>query len=198
MPIVTIRDLYVVELTELLDAEQQVLCELPLLSSAATADGLRHVFDEHYRQTLEHVTRLEWLFREIDERPRGTGSRGLRAIIEEARLRTALLDRGPARDAALLAVGQRIAHHEIGAYRSALIYAARLVDRRGAARLEETVKEEDGMSRRLEALAAAGVGAGAPPAAAVEGPVPSTAVAAPFVEVQPAQGFDSTPGIVSH
>ncbi len=196
MPIVTIRDLYVVELTELLDAEQQVLCELPLLASAATADELRHVFDEHYRQTHEQVTRLEGIFREMDERPRGAGSRGLRAIIEDARLRTALLDRGPARDAALLAVGQRIAHHEIGAYRSALTYAGRLVDRRGAARLEDALKEEDGMSRRLEALAAAG--AVAPPAAAVDGHVPSTALAAPFVEIQPVPGFDSRPGTVSH
>ena len=196
MPSVTIRDLYVVELTELYDAERQILCELPLLAAAATADDLRHAFDEHYRRTQRHVERLEEIFRDLDERPRGTGSRGLRAIIEDARLRNSQLDRGAALDAALLALAQRLEHHEIGAYRSARMYAER-IDDRSVALLDETLAEEEGMCRRLEALAAADAigGVSRRPVVAVEKRGPSSAGDAPF---GPRASFDSARGLVSH
>ena len=152
---VTIRELYVAELTDLYDAEQQVLRELPLLAAGSTSPELRDIFDEHYRQTQRHVDRLEGLFRYLDERPRGSGCRALRAIIEDARIRNNRLDRGTALDAALIAVAQRIEHYEIGGYRSARTYAESLLDVSGAEVLQETLAEEDGMDGRLIAFTTA-------------------------------------------
>jgi ferritin-like metal-binding protein YciE len=152
----TLRELYVAELNDLYAAEHQVLRELPLLSAGATSDELRAAFDAHYLQTLRHVDRLEALFDHLDERPRVVPCRGLRAIIEDARLRNGYLSPGAALDAALMAAGQRIEHYEIAAYRCARTYAMALADGRGAEMLLETLSEEDGMDQRLVALAMAG------------------------------------------
>jgi ferritin-like metal-binding protein YciE len=152
----TLRELYLGELHDLYDAEQQVLRELPLLSAKATADELREAFDGHYRQTLEQLRRLDNLFWHLDERARPSSCRPLRAIIEDGRLRTMRLTPGAALDAALIAFGQRLEHFEIAAYRCAHAYAVWLADASGAEMLQETLAEEGGMDQRLMELAVAG------------------------------------------
>src|SRR5687768_18231726 len=89
MTAVALRDLYVAELNDLYDAEQQILRELPLLSAGATSAALRDALDAHYVQTQQHVSRLETLFRHLDEWPRPEPARALRALIEDSRLHNA-------------------------------------------------------------------------------------------------------------
>jgi ferritin-like metal-binding protein YciE len=164
MALTTVRDLFVAELSDLYDAEHQVLFELPLLSAGATSDQLRAIFDQHYRDTHQHVARLETLFRRLDERPRLGPCRALRGIIEDARTRHGALERGPALDAALISAAQRIEHYEIAAYRCARTYALSLADALGAELLQQTLDEEGGMDQRLCDLAQVGGLAAATPA----------------------------------
>jgi ferritin-like metal-binding protein YciE len=156
MTAVALRDLYLAELNDLYDAEQQMLRELPLLAAGATSAELREAFDAHYRQTQQHVERLERLFAHLDERPRAVSCRALRGIIEDARFRNEHLERGEMLDASLIAAAQRIEHYEIAAYRSAHAFALSLSDVDGAGLLQETLDEEGGMQQRLAKLAAVG------------------------------------------
>jgi ferritin-like metal-binding protein YciE len=156
MTAVALRDLYLAELNDLYDAEQQMLRELPLLAAGATSAELREAFDAHYRQTQQHVARLERLFAHLEERPRTVSCRALRGIIEDARLRNGHLERGDMLDASLIAAAQRIEHYEIAAYRSAHAFALSLSDTDGAGLLQETLDEEGGMQQRLAKLAAVG------------------------------------------
>jgi ferritin-like metal-binding protein YciE len=156
MTAVALRDLYLAELNDLYDAEQQMLRELPLLAAGATSAELREAFEGHYRQTQQHVARLERLFAHLDERPRAVSCRALRGIIEDARLRNGHLERGDMLDASLIAAAQRIEHYEIAAYRSAHAFALSLSDTDGAELLRETLDEEGGMQQRLTHLAAVG------------------------------------------
>jgi ferritin-like metal-binding protein YciE len=156
MTAVALRDLYLAELNDLYDAEQQMLRELPLLAAGATSAELREAFDAHYRQTQQHVDRLERLFAHLEERPRAVSCRALRGIIEDARLRNGHLERGEMLDASLIAAAQRIEHYEIAAYRSAHAFALSLSDADGAGLLQETLDEEGGMQQRLAKLAAVG------------------------------------------
>jgi len=157
MTAVALRDLYLAELNDLYDAEQQVLRELPLLAAGATSAALRDAFDAHYRQTQQHVARLERLFAHLDERPRSVSCRALRSIIEDARLRHGRLERGDVLDASLISAAQRIEHYEIAAYRCAHSYALSLSDTDAADLLQKTLDEEGGMDQRLAQLGAAGV-----------------------------------------
>ena len=155
MATITLRDLYLAELTDLYDAEQLLLFELPLLAASATAAELREAFDIHYLQTQQHLERLAGIFRALDERPRGATCRALRTIVDDARMRNGRVDR-TALDGALIAVAQRIEHYEIAGYRSARTHAVSLEDLAGADVLLETLNEEGGMDRRLAELAMAG------------------------------------------
>ncbi len=153
MPLVTLRHLYFAELSDLYDAEQQVIRELPLMSAAATSAELRDAFDTHYRRTQRHVDRIEGLFNRMDERARVTPSRALRGIIEHARARNSGVERGDVLDAALIGTAQRIGHYKIAAYGSARTFALRLADLEAAEMLQQTHDEESSMDQELAGMA---------------------------------------------
>jgi len=54
-----LKGLYVDELRDLYNSEQQLIKALPKMAKAATSDELRSGFEEHLEQTREHATRLE-------------------------------------------------------------------------------------------------------------------------------------------
>lgn len=157
MSTISLFDLYVVELTDLYDVEHQILRELPLMAAGATSGALRDAFDTHYRQTQQHVERLERLFEQLEERPRPHQARALLTIIEDCRARNVNLERGEVRDAALIASAERIEHYEMAAYGCARAYAATFGNRAAVDLLNQTLQEERDMEQRLMALAEAGI-----------------------------------------
>jgi ferritin-like metal-binding protein YciE len=150
---VTLRDMFVAELSALRDAEEQILRELPLMAARATSSELRELFQVHYRDTQRHIDRLGVLFEQIDERPRTAVCHGMRGIIEDARERHASRDRGEVLDAALVGEAQRIEHYEIAAYDCARRYANTLGEREAASLLQDSLDDEDRTLQRLSAFA---------------------------------------------
>jgi ferritin-like metal-binding protein YciE len=63
MPDQGLRDLYVDELKDLYNAENQLVKALPKMAKAASSDELRRGFEEHLEQTRGHVQRLEQFLR---------------------------------------------------------------------------------------------------------------------------------------
>jgi ferritin-like metal-binding protein YciE len=187
---VSLRDLFVVELSDLLDAEQQILRELPLMASRATAPELREVFEDHYRDTHRHVERLESLFEQMDERPRPSICHGVRGLVEEARERHGLWPRGEVLDAALIGTALRVEHYEIAAYGCARTYAGQLGYPDAARTLQRTLDEEGRAESRLTALTRRGLMERSD-TAATSGPSPTSLM--PGVWVTEAAGFASVP-----
>ena len=58
----SLRDLYIDELRDLYSAETQLVKALPKLAKASSSNQLREAFEEHLRQTSDHVSRLERIF----------------------------------------------------------------------------------------------------------------------------------------
>jgi ferritin-like metal-binding protein YciE len=154
MPLTRIRELYVVELSEIYESEQEILRQLPLMASSAADSALREVFEAHYRATLRQVDRLMAIFDRLDERRRQVPVPAIRGLAEQARVRQALLERGELLDLALIDAGRRIEHYEMAAYSAALAYARRLGDADGATLILGTFDEEREMDERLEVLSA--------------------------------------------
>jgi ferritin-like metal-binding protein YciE len=157
MLIVTLRDLYVAELHDLFDAEQQILQELPGMAARATSAELRRAFEDHYEQTQVHLERLELLFRQLDERPRLQACEGVRGVIQEAHRHAAESERGEVLDAALIASAQRLEHYEIAAYGCARSYAQTLGDADASHLLQQTLEEEKHADQRLTGIAEQGI-----------------------------------------
>jgi ferritin-like metal-binding protein YciE len=154
MALTRIRELYVAELSELYETEEEILRQLPLMAARACDPALRQVFEDHYRETRGHVDRLDAIFEQLDERRRPTSAPAIRGLVEEARMRQASLDRGELLDLALIDAGRRVEHYEIAAYSSTAGYARRLAYPDAAALLLETLEEERRADHLLETLPA--------------------------------------------
>ena len=94
----TLRDIYF--------AEKKILSALPKMAKAAQSEDLRAAFEKHETQTEEHVVRLEKVFEEINETPRGKTCDAIMGIIEEGQEIMKEFKGAPALDAGLLAAAQ--------------------------------------------------------------------------------------------
>jgi ferritin-like metal-binding protein YciE len=78
-----LRELYIDELKDLYNAENQLVKALPKMAKAAASEELRGGFEEHLEQTKGHVERLENIFKQLDESPKGKKCKGMEGLIEE-------------------------------------------------------------------------------------------------------------------
>jgi ferritin-like metal-binding protein YciE len=148
-----LNDLFVHELRDLYDAEQQLTKALPLLATAATSEQLRQTFEEHLEVTKEQARRLEKIFDGLGEPAEGKPCKAMAGLVAEAR-ETLDIDADPdVLDAALIVAAQKVEHYEIAGYGSVRTFA-RVLNYSDAARLlEATLKEESQTDERLTRLA---------------------------------------------
>jgi ferritin-like metal-binding protein YciE len=149
-----LKELYIAELRDIYNAENQLTKALPKMSKAATADELRAGFEEHLEQTKGHVDRLERIFKELGEKPTGKKCKGMQGLVEEGdeMIKEDELE-GEALDAGLISAAQRVEHYEIAAYGCVRTYANLLGESDAAKLLEQTLKEEKETDQKLSKLA---------------------------------------------
>ena len=153
--IASLKDLYFDELSDLYDAEMQMIRTLPRLAEAARAPELREALRKHSDESRLHLERLELIFTHWGERRRAKSCTGLAGIVQEADDRLNQEATDDVRDAAIIGVAQRIEHYEIAAYGCARTYARRLNRPDEARLLQETLDEEGRAVRRLTEMAEA-------------------------------------------
>lgn len=152
-PLDTLHDLFVYELRDLHDAEQQLLDALPLLAQAANSERLRKVFEDHLRETRGQLDRLKRLFKALEVSPEGKNCKGMQGLIHEAR-ETIQEEADPeVLDAALIVAAQKIEHYEISGYGSVRTFAQQLGYEQAAELLHETLREEFAADEKLTRLA---------------------------------------------
>ena len=135
-----LKELYIDELRDIYNAENQLTKALPKMAKAATSDELRAGFEEHLEQTKGHVERLEQIFQELGEKPTGKKCKGMEGLVEEGdeMIKEAELE-GEALDAGLISAAQRVEHYEIAAYGCVRTYANLLGESDAAKLLEQTL-----------------------------------------------------------
>ena len=148
-----LKDLLVENLKDLYSAEKQILKALPRMIRAASSKELKRAFTQHERQTRQHVTRLERIFRQLDESPRGKKCVGMEGLLEEG---AELIKERPdpeVLDAGLIAKAQHVEHYEMAGYGSARTWAQVLGLESQVALLQQTLDEEGETDKKLTALA---------------------------------------------
>jgi ferritin-like metal-binding protein YciE len=137
------RDLYVDELKDLYNAENQLVKALPKMAkAAASSDELRRRFEVHLEQTRGHVQRVEQIFKSLDESPKGKKCAGMEGLVKEGSEVMEEDFEGALMDAALIGAAQRVEHYEIAAYGTASEFAKILGESEHVTLLEETLQEE--------------------------------------------------------
>ncbi len=153
MPNQGLKQLYIDELKDLYNAENQLVKALPKLARATASDELCHGFEEHLEQTQGHVERLEKIFQMLDESPKGKRCRGMEGLIEEGSEIMEEHHKGTLLDAALIGAAQRVEHYEIAAYGTARRFAELLGENEHVSFLSETLSEEKKTDEKLTELA---------------------------------------------
>jgi ferritin-like metal-binding protein YciE len=148
----TLHDLFVHELRDLYDAEQQLIKALPLMAQAAKSPELRRGFETHLGETKEHVRRIEQVFKGLGSAPAGKTCKAMQGLIAEAK-ETIDEDADPdVMDAALIVAAQKVEHYEIAGYGSVCTFA-RVLQYDDAARvLKQTMAEEEATDKKLTQL----------------------------------------------
>jgi ferritin-like metal-binding protein YciE len=153
MPKDSLRQLYVDELKDLYSAETQMVKALPKLAKASSNAELRRGFEEHLRQTSEHVSRLEQIFEMLTEKPTGKKCLGMEGLVKEGSETMQEGYEDAVMDAALIGAAQRVEHYEIAGYGTVRAFAALLGESEQVSLLEETLREEKQTDDRLTQLA---------------------------------------------
>ncbi len=153
MKLETLKDLYIQELKDLYSAEKQIVKALPKMVKAATNKQLAAGFEEHLKQTKEHVARLEKILTSHDESTRGPKCEGMEGVLNEGEEMIKEDADEEVRDAGLIAAAQRVEHYEMAGYGCARTYAELLGDPDGAQLLQTTLTEESDTDKKLTKLA---------------------------------------------
>ena len=147
-----LKKLYIDELKDLYSAENQLVKALPKMAKAATSGDLRAGFEEHLEQTKDHVQRLETIFQQLGESPKGKKCKGMEGLIEEGSEAIEEYD-GELLDAALIGAAQRVEHYEMAGYGTVRAFAEELGESDHVSLLDETLEEEKETDKKLSGLA---------------------------------------------
>lgn len=140
----TLRDVLVDEMKDLLDAENQLVDALPKVAKACQSEELRRGVEEHLEQTKGHVRRLEQAFTLLGMEPKSETCKAMKGLIAEGE--RAIKDgkdlaAGPA-DIDIIIAAQKIEHYEISGYGSLRAVAEKLGETQVARLLADTLAEE--------------------------------------------------------
>jgi ferritin-like metal-binding protein YciE len=149
----SLRDLFVIELSDLYDAENQMIKALPKLAKASASESLRGAFEEHLEKTKEHATRLEQIFADMDMPAKREKCKGMQGIIAEGNDLLKKKLSPDVQDAGIIAAAQRAEHYEIASYGCARTFAELLRNRQAVDLLEQTLQEEKDADEKLTELA---------------------------------------------
>jgi ferritin-like metal-binding protein YciE len=149
MKVESIEDLFLDELKDLYSAEKQITKALPKLVKAASTQELSAAFDSHLQETKGHVERLEEIFQKLGKKGTGKTCEGMKGVLEEGSEVIQEIEKGPIRDAGLIAAAQRVEHYEIAGYGSVRSFAELLGKTDIVELLEETLEEEKAADEKL-------------------------------------------------
>jgi ferritin-like metal-binding protein YciE len=144
-----LREAFVDELRDLLDAERQLLKALPTMAKSAENEQLRAAFLEHQDQTTQQIRRLGQVFEAFEETPRGKKCKGMEGLLQEADEKI----KEKEGDAALIAAAQKAEHYEIAAYGTLISWAVALGHDDVVEVLTEILEEEKQTDKKLTVIA---------------------------------------------
>jgi ferritin-like metal-binding protein YciE len=164
MKLDSLQKLYIEELRDLYNAENQLVKALPKMAKHASHQELKQAFEDHLEQTKEHVERLDEIFKRLDERPTGKTCKAMKGLIEEGSEYLEKDGDESVLDAALIGAAQRVEHYEIAGYGTVRTFANMLGENEAAELLQQTLDEEGEADKLLTELAETVVNVEAPTA----------------------------------
>jgi ferritin-like metal-binding protein YciE len=161
MTLNSLEDLFVVQIQDLYDAERRLIKALPKMAAAAGNRQLKTAFENHLRETEQHVARLERVFETMGLTPQRETCEAMKGLIAEGEEAVGASGDADVKDAALIAAAQRVEHYEIAGYGTVRSLAQQLGHDQVAKTLQQTLDEEGACDKKLTKIAESSVNVGA-------------------------------------
>jgi len=149
----SLHELYLEELKDLYDAENQIIKALPKMVDAASSEELQGALTEHLEVTRGQAKRLEQIFQNMGEKLKAEKCKGMEGLIKEGSdILSEDMDED-VKDAAIISAAQRIEHYEMAGYGTVRTWANLLGETEAESLLQETLDEEKEADEKLNELA---------------------------------------------
>jgi ferritin-like metal-binding protein YciE len=148
-----LQQLFVEQLRDLYDGEQQITKALPKLIDKANNGGLKSALQQHLKETRDQIARLETIFSELGEKASGESCKGMDGIIDEGDHLVSKANDPSVIDSCIITSAQRVEHYEIAGYGTVKTFARQLGRTNVAQLLEQTLQEEKEADKKLTQLA---------------------------------------------
>jgi ferritin-like metal-binding protein YciE len=148
-----LQKLFLDELADIYNAEQQLTKALPKMAKAAESDELRQAFEDHLQETTNQISRLDEVFRGLGESVKRKTCKGMQGLVEEGKEIMEEHEGSEALDAALIASAQKVEHYEIASYGTLCAWAELMGHSEALELLKENMGEEEAADEKLTQLA---------------------------------------------
>ena len=159
MSVKTLKDLFVDGIKDMYNAENQLTKALPQMAKKANSENLRKAFEDHLKETENHVSRLEKVFQELDMSAKGKKCDAMEGLISEAKEIMNETKDTSVLDAALIGAAQKVEHYEIGSYGTLRTFANILGYSKAVDLIQENLDEEGAADKKLTEIAESEVNA---------------------------------------
>jgi ferritin-like metal-binding protein YciE len=146
-------DLFVYALSDIYYAEQRILKALPKMIEKATDAKLKQGFQNHLRETEEHVRRLEQVFRLSELEATTVDGYAIDGLLKEADASAGEVEDPRVLDAALIFSAQAVEHYEISRYGALISWAGQFGRSDIVIILQKSLDEEKSANQALTTVA---------------------------------------------
>jgi ferritin-like metal-binding protein YciE len=153
MKLENLKDLFITELRDLYDAENQITKALPKMISKAENPQLKSALQEHLQVTEGQIQRLERIFNTLNQKPTGQACKGMKGVIAEGDEMIGRSGDPSVIDAGIISAAQRVEHYEMAGYGTVRTYADLLGMSEAASLLQKTLDEEKQADSSLNQIA---------------------------------------------
>ncbi len=149
----SLRTLWIEEMRDLYNAENQLVKALPKIAKRAATPELKAAFESHLKQTKNHVDRLDRIFKKLGKKPTGKTCKAMKGLVEEGSEMIKETGAGSVIDAGLIAAAQRVEHYEMAGYGVCRTFASVLGESEAHDLLQKTLDEEGAADKKLTSIA---------------------------------------------
>ena len=153
MKLENLEQLFLQELRDLYDAEDQITEALPKMIEAAHYPELKNALQEHLEVTRQQIQRLDQVFNILGEDASGQTCKGMKGVIKEGDEIVSQGGDGATVDAGIISAPQRVEHYEMAGYGTVRTYAELLGQPQIASLLQQTLDEEKEADEKLTEIA---------------------------------------------
>lgn len=153
-----LRAFFIDQLQDMLWAEKKLVKTIEKMKDAATTVRLKESFNDHLKETKQHVERLNDVFTLLNEAADEKKCKAMAGIVDEGEDIIGETDKGSAqRDVGLIFAAQKAEHYEIATYGGLVTLARTLGYNQVADLLSKTLLEEKQADEMLTYIATNGI-----------------------------------------